>query len=197
MNLPRMRRPDADSDDDEALVRRIGAGDHAACAALVDRHLARIHAFAARVLGDPAEAEEVAQDVFLRVWEHAARWRPQGARFSTWLYQVALNACRDRLRRRRELLPLDESAAASPEQSPEWRMQETSVSARVRDAMSQLPERQREALVLCHFHELPQAEAAVVLGVSIDALESLLARGRRGLRQRLLEERPHLTGGLP
>lgn len=194
MNLPRMRPVDADDDDDEALVRRIGQGDRAACAALVDRYLSRIHAFAARVLGDPAEAEEVAQDVFLRVWERAARWKPQGARFSTWLHQVALNACRDRLRRRRDMLPLDACEPASPDSSPEQRMHALTVSMRVRDAMRALPERQREALVLCHFQELPQAEAAAVLGVSVDALESLLARGRRGLRQQLLDNRAHLSG---
>lgn len=185
----------ADASDDE-LLRRIGAGDRHACTLLVDRHLARMHALAARVLGDEAEAEDVAQEVFIKVWEQAARWRPDGgARFGTWLHQVCLNACRDRLRRRRESASLDAVAEpADHRPGPEARAQADSVGAQVRAALDALPERQREALVLCHYQELPQAEAAEVLGVSVDAIESLLARGRRALRERLAGERASLAG---
>src|SRR5215813_6080589 len=89
-------------DPDLDLVRRVGAGEGPACAALVDRHLPRILGLAGRLLGSRADAEEVAQEVFLRVWQQAGRWRAGEARFSTWLHRVAVNLCQDRLRRRRE-----------------------------------------------------------------------------------------------
>ena len=95
------RRPDAaprPPDPDAALVRALGEGDEAALAALVDRHLARITALAGRLLDSPAEAQEVAQEVFLRAWKLRGSWREGRARYATWLHQVALNLCRDRLR---------------------------------------------------------------------------------------------------
>src|SRR5882724_8286355 len=94
-------RPVEDPDLD--LVRRAGSGDGPACAALVDGHLARVTALAGRMLGNRADAEDVAQEVFLRVWQQAAKWRAGEARFSTWLHRVTLNLCHDRLRRRREV----------------------------------------------------------------------------------------------
>src|SRR5690606_18087537 len=88
------------SDPDLALLGRIAAGDGPACAVLVDRHLGRVVALAWRMLGSRADAEDVAQEVFLRAWQRAASWRPEGgARFSTWLHRVAVNLCLDRLRR--------------------------------------------------------------------------------------------------
>ncbi|MGZ8369819.1 MAG: sigma-70 family RNA polymerase sigma factor, partial [Caulobacteraceae bacterium] len=91
------------SDSDEDLVARAGRGDPAAVQALVARKLPRILALAARMLGDASEAEDVAQEVFLRVWREAPRWRPGEARFDTWMHRVALNLCHDRLRRRRDI----------------------------------------------------------------------------------------------
>ncbi|RVC65856.1 sigma-70 family RNA polymerase sigma factor, partial [Mesorhizobium sp. M00.F.Ca.ET.038.03.1.1] len=90
------------ADPDEELVRRIGAGDPAAMQAMVARKLPRILALAARMLGDAAEAEDVAQETFVRIWRHASGWRQGHARFDTWIHRVALNLCYDRLRRRRE-----------------------------------------------------------------------------------------------
>lgn len=152
---------------------------------MVDRHLERLHALASRLLGDPAEAEDVCQDVFVQAWKVAPRWRPGQARFSTWLHGVALNACRDRLRRRRPQSDeaLDMIGDETP--GPAQRAAADHAGRAVRAAIAALPERQREALVLCHFQELPQAEAAALLEVSVDALESLLARARRTLRQTL------------
>src|SRR5205085_9607433 len=96
-------RPD---DPDAPLVLRAGAGDASACAQLVDRWLAPVHRMAARVLGNAAGADEGAQDAFLRVWEHAPRWKPD-AKFSTWLFRIAHNLCMDRIRARR---PGDDAA---------------------------------------------------------------------------------------
>ena len=167
------------------MLRAIADGDQAACRTLVDRHLQRLHALAARLLGDAAEAEDVCQDVFVRAWKAAPRWRAGDARFSTWLHGVALNACRDRLRKRRPQSdePLDAVGDDTP--GPSQRMASEDTGRAVRTAIASLPERQREALVLCHFQELPQAEAAALLDITVEALESLLARARRTLRQTL------------
>lgn len=181
-------------DPDLPLVRRAGAGDQVACAALVDRHLPGVLRLAGRLLGDPAGAEDVAQETFMRVWQHAGRWRPGEARFSTWLHRVAVNLCQDRLRRRREA-PLE--AAGDPQSDapgPEGVLQRRSVAARVEAALASLPERQRTALVLSHYQELGNAEAAAVMAVSVEALESLLSRGRRRLREVLAGDAPDLMG---
>ena len=93
---------------DDELVAAVASGDEAACRALMDRHLTRILALARRMLGNQADAEEVAQEVFLRVWTHADRWEPGQARFGTWLHRVATNLCLDRLRKNRPTDDIDE-----------------------------------------------------------------------------------------
>jgi len=189
------QRPEAETGDpDLEILRRIGAGDGAACALLVDRHLRRITALAGHMLGNRADAEDVAQEVFLRVWKQAPAWRSGEAKFSTWLHRVTINLCTDRLRRRRETGLEAAGDPASDAPLPDAGLQEAAVVARVQAALAQLPDRQREAILLCHFQELGNIEAAAVLDLSVEALESLLARGRRRLRQLLLEEVPDLTG---
>src|SRR6201996_3964562 len=95
-------------DPDTDLVARAGAGDRAAAQALMARHLPKMLSLARRMLGDPAEAEDAVQDTFMKLWTHAARWQPGKAKFETWLYRVTLNACYDRLRRRKSAA-LDEA----------------------------------------------------------------------------------------
>jgi len=183
-------------DPDLPLVRRAGAGDARACAALVDRHLDGIIGFASRYLGNRADAEEVAQEVFLRVWRHAASWQPGQARFKTWLYRVAVNLCHDRARRR-PVLPLEDAPEMiSDAPSASVQLQRDQVSQQVRRALDALPERQKSAIVLCYYEEMDNAAAADVMDLSVDALESLLARGRRRLRDLLAAERPNLVGDL-
>lgn len=151
----------------------------------MDRHLERLHATAVRLLDDAAEAQDVCQDTFVKAWEIAPRWRPGRARFSSWLYGVALNGCRDRLRRRRPQAPVDTEAIGARSAGPERHAEQANAARAVREAVAALPERQREALVLFHFEGLTQAEAAQLLEISVPALESLLARARRSLRERL------------
>lgn len=181
-------------DPDLPLLARIAAGDGSALAALMDRHLHRITALAGRLTGNAADAEEVAQEVFLRAWRHGADWQPGQAKYATWLYRVTLNLCHDRLRRRREtaLEALDELPA--PDQNQETVLQRADVARRVAAALSHLPERQREAVALCYYQGLGNIEAAVVLEISVEALESLLSRGRRRLREILREEMDDLRG---
>lgn len=175
------------ADPDDELVRRAGAGDAAAVQALVARKLRRVLALAERMLGDAAEAEDVAQETFYRVWRQAPRWRPGVARFDTWLHRVTLNLCYDRLRRRRERPMAEPPDMPDPGPAPDRGLQAADVGRRVRDALQALPPRQREAVVLCHYEEMGNIEAAGVMGVTVEALESLLSRGRRALRSALAD----------
>jgi RNA polymerase sigma factor (sigma-70 family) len=175
----------ADADPDLELVIGVGRGDPAAARALLARKLPRLLSLAQRMLLDPAEAEDVAQDVMLRVWRQAPTWRPGAARFDTWMHRVALNLCYDRLRRRREQ-PLDsQTDPPDPGPGPDRGLMAADAGAQVARAMALLPHRQREAVVLCHYQDLSNIEAAALMGVSVEALESLLSRARRALRASL------------
>jgi RNA polymerase sigma factor (sigma-70 family) len=181
-------RPDR-ADPDAGLMAGVGAGDAAACGALLDRHLGRVLALAQRLLGDAAEAEDVGQEVFLRLWQQAADWRIGEAKLSTWIHQVTLNLCRDRLRRRRHGVDLEDVELLSTNPAPERVVETDQRGLRIGEALAELPERQREAIVLCHYQELGNIEAAALLDVSVEALESLLSRARRSLRVLLSAER--------
>jgi len=172
---------------DDTLVRRIADGDQEACRALVERHLGRIVAFAGRTLGNTADAEDVAQEVFLGLWKTARRWQPRG-RLTTWLHRVALNLCLDRIARRREV-PLDAAPEpVDPTPSGVVLLERRAVGQRVNMELAALPPQQRVAIALCHYQGLGNMEAAEMMGLSVEALESLLARGRRTLRARLRSE---------
>jgi RNA polymerase sigma-70 factor (ECF subfamily) len=174
-------------DPDGELVRRAGLGETAAVQALVARKLGRVLSLAERMLGDRAEAEDVAQEAFLRVWRIAPRWRPGAAKFDTWLHRVTLNLCLDRLRRRRERPAADPPDSPDPGPAPDRGLIAADVGRRVRAALQALPTRQRQAIVLCHYQELGNIEAASLMGVSVEALESLLSRGRRALKAALAD----------
>jgi len=181
-------------DSDETLMRRIGAGDHQAYRQIIEVHLQPILAFAQRALGgDRAGAEDVAQETFLRLWTHAARWQPT-ARLGTWLHRVALNLCLDRLGRAAELGLKDIAEPADPNPSPAAYVQARDIGRHVSEALARLPAQQRLAITLCHHQGLRNTEAADVMGISVEALESLLSRGRRTLRTRLRAVLPDLLG---
>lgn len=140
------------------------------------------------MLRDEAEAEDVVQETFIRLWRFAPDWKPGKARLSTWMHRVALNLCYDRLRKSRPVyeeeppdLPDD---AASPAQS----LHDSELASRVQTAIQALPPRQRAAIALCHYQDMSNIEAASVLEVSVEAVESLLARARRALKAALRPE---------
>ena len=173
------------NDPDAEDVAKAGRGDRDAAARLIARHAPRLSTVARRMLGSQAETEDVLQEVFLRLWTHASRWQPGRAKFETWLYRVMLNQCYDRLRRR-PTQPLEDAAQMPDESiSPDAGLDQAALGREVARALELLPERQRAAILLCHFQGAGNIEAAEIMGLSVEALESLLARGRRALRAAL------------
>ncbi len=174
---------------DEDLLARIGRGDTTAVSVLVARKLPRLLSLARRMLSDPGEAEDVAQETLLRTWKQAASWVPGRARIDTWMHRVALNLCYDRLRRRRDTVNSDDVDIADDRPAPGARLEQAQTAKALQAALAQLPERQRTAITLSYFQEMSNIEAAATMDVSIEALESLLARARRTLRGLMKETR--------
>ncbi|MBO9545667.1 RNA polymerase sigma factor [Caulobacter sp.] len=175
------------NDPDETLLSGVGRGDPTAVRQLLDRRLPRILALARRMLNDAGEAEDVAQETFLRAWKQARSWTPGHARFDTWLHRVALNLCYDRLRRRREVVTDTPPEQVDTGPAPDAGLMRADLSKRVEAALAALPARQREAIVLCHHQGLGNIEAARLMEISVEALESLLGRGRRALKASLAD----------
>ncbi|MDR3500348.1 MAG: RNA polymerase sigma factor [Parvibaculum sp.] len=188
MRIERGRARLDDASDDE-LVALVASGNQAACALLVERHLTRMLSLARRMLGNQADAEEVAQEVFLRVWTHAARWEPGRAQFRTWLHRVATNLCLDRLRRHgtEDIDSIPEPPSEDP--GPDEQLEQSDLARRVEAALQALPPRQRAAVTLTHYQGFTNIEAAETLGISVEAVESLLGRARRQLRIALATEK--------
>lgn len=169
-------------DPDGELVARVARGDRMAARVIMTRHLPKILNLGRRMLGDQTEAEDVAQEVFIRVWTNAVRWKPGQAKFETWLHRVAMNLCYDRLRRRPTAALDGVAEPADDAPTPIARLYETQLAAAVNEALQHLPERQREAIVLCHYQGLSNIDAAAMMEISVEAMESLLSRARRTLK---------------
>lgn len=179
---------------DGTLLAEAAHGDGAAFRALLERYRSLVFANCYRVLGEASEAEDAAQESFARLWKVLGGETAPDRDAGGWLMRVSRNLCIDRLRRRGRWTTDEAVLDAQPDPAPsaEARRQSADVGARVRAALDGLPDRQRAAIAMVHFEGLPQAEAADALNVSVDALESLLARGRRTLRDRLEKDRADL-----
>jgi RNA polymerase sigma-70 factor, ECF subfamily len=168
---------------DAALMERVAAGDERAFRLVAEAEGPRVLRFATTVLGNVAEAEEVSQEALLRLWRHAPEWRPV-ARIATWLHQVAYRLALDLLRRRRPTVEIEGVAeSVDPAPLPDEAVLRLRRARDLAAAIGELPERQRVAVVLAHHQGLSEREAASVMGVTEAAYHSLLARGRRSLRQ--------------
>ena len=163
-------------DPDEELVQRVGAGDKRAAAELLRRHLPRMVGLGRRMLGDLAEAEDIAQEVFLRVWKHASAWKPGQAQFRTWMHRVAINLCLDRLRRTGRNTGEVSPETPDPQASATRALDDRQRRERVRDALQELPTRQRAAVILCYYQDLTNIEAAEILGINPSTLRSRMEK---------------------
>lgn len=178
---------------DEALLALFANGERMAAKALTLRLTPRIYRQALRILGDQAEAEDVVQEAMLRLWKVAPDWRQDEAKVSTWLYQVVANLCTDRLRKRKPSDALDE--VNEPEDgagSVEEKIQDRSRATALNDALEELPERQRQAVIMRHLEEFTNPQIAEVMGVGVEAVESLVARGKRALSGILAKRKKEL-----
>ena len=178
---------------DEALLIAFGNGDAGAARALTLRLTPRILGFATRMLGgDRAEAEDVAQDAMLRLWKVAAEWRQGEAKVTTWLFRVVTNLCTDRLRKIRgvglDTIPEPEDSAPGADE----RLQQAARAKALDAALAELPERQRQAVILRHIEGISNPEIAVVMDIGVEAVESLTARGKRALAARFAGRRAEL-----
>lgn len=170
---------------DEVLMVLYANGDRHAALALTQRVTPRVTAYAARLLsGDRAEAEDVAQETLLRLWRIAPEWRQGETKVTTWAYRVATNLCIDRQRsrgRKRQVALDDAPEVADGSVGAEGRLQEAGRMAALEAALAELPDRQRQAVVLRHLEGMTNPEIAAIMEIGVEAVESLTARGKRAL----------------
>lgn len=195
----------AELETDAALMLRVKQGDTGAFAQLVDKYKQPVMNLACRMLRDPVEAEDLAQNVFVQVFRSAHRYQAS-ARFSTWLFTIARNLCLNELRRRSRH-PAQSMDAVSPAQdeapaqqyedkhtaSPPDALLRHELAAKIEQALAELPDNQRLALLLCRQEDLSYEEIAAVLHCSLSATKSLIHRARETLKQKL---KPYLRSGV-
>src|SRR6056297_2566004 len=179
---------------DEALLVLFANGDEAAARVLTLRLTPRVMAHAYRLLGNRAEAEDVAQEAMLRLWKQARDWRQGEAKVTTWLYRVVANLCIDRQRRARGgAVALDAVAEpADPARDVPARLQDRARAQALHAALGGLPARQRQAVVLRHIEGCANPEIAEIMETTVEAVESLTTRGRRALAAALSARKEEL-----
>ena len=179
--------------EDEVLLQAYARGDRKAAQILAHRLTPKLLGHAYRILGDQAEAEDVAQEAMLRLWKIAPKWEAGRAQVSTWLYRVVANLCTDRLRKRRVSIDVDDTPEIADE-SPgaEEVMGQKSRMAALKSALDELPERQRQAVILRHIEGLNNPEIAHIMDLSVEAVDSLTARGKRALKMVLAPQKDEL-----
>lgn len=192
------------ADTDSLLMQRVRQGDREAFTALVEKYQQPVINFVARTLGDPTEAEDLSQAVFVQVYKAAHRF-DASARFSTWLFTIARNLCLNELRRRSrhpaESMDAqhqddDESSVRqfkdTRQIAPPETLLHTELTQKIQASLNTLPENQRTAIVLCQQEDLSYEDIAKVLKCSVSATKSLIFRGRETLKQKL---KPYLKSG--
>jgi RNA polymerase sigma-70 factor, ECF subfamily len=182
---------ESDADLLAAAVRR----DAQAFGKLIAKYHGLVFRIVWRITNGNAEAEDIAQEAFLKLWNNPSQLREAGA-LKGWLARVAHNLAMDWFRRRNHGASLDQIDVADQRPSAEENMSRDWVTQRINSAVAKLPERQKQVVTLVHFEQFSQAEAARVMELSSDALESLLARARRALKENLASDRHDLLVSL-
>ena len=178
--------------EDAELLARFAQGDRAAAQVLTARLAPVVYAQAFRMLGDRAEAEDITQDSLLRLWNAAPDWQAGQAKVTTRLYRVTSNLCIDKMRKSKR-----QSSAAVPEMPDdgpdmERRLQDRARAQALRAALSDLPDRQKQAMVLRHLEGLSNPDVAQSMQISVEAVESLMSRGKRSLADALAPQKKAL-----
>lgn len=175
-------------------MAQVVARDQPAFARLVARHLDSVHRYLTRLTRSPADADELSQETFLRLWQRADSFRPGTARLTTWLHRIAHNLAVDAMRRRPATVDVPApqlqemiDGMVDPAADPEVLAASERRGQRLEAAIAALPPNQRAALLLCQVQGFANRDAAAILGVSVRSLESLIARARRSLRQAVAE----------
>ena len=190
-----------------ALVKLVARKNQAAFKKLLNVHLSGINRYTVRMIGNAANAEDITQEVFLRLWTRADSYKPEASMLSTWLHNIAHNLCIDYFRKNNrfiqdssEIYETEENLhlasvsgrphgiATSGSDEPEHELAKKTRDHDVKKALMTLPERQRSAIIMCHYQGVSNKDAAHIMEVSVDALESLLSRGRLKLRKLLTED---------
>ena len=181
--------------DDAALIARVAGRDGQAFRLLVERYLPSLLGVARRMLRDDAEAEDVAQEALIRLWQQGARLELGAGGARPWLRRVVANLCIDRIRSGRRTDVTDEVPEQEVEPNQLSGLIDGDLAQRVEQALQSLPERQRLALTLFHYEGMSQIEVGEILGVSDEAVESLLSRARRTMRAMLKDDWKQLLPG--
>ena len=180
----------------EELMARVAEGDEDAFEILVNRHQSSILNLVYRFIGDRTQAKDLAQEVFIRVWQSAKSYEPK-AKFTTWIYRITANLCFNELKssRRKKWFSFNrsdedgehtfEETLADSTPSAENILLEKERSRQISDALQGLPENQRMALILKRYDDLSYQEIAQIIGCSVSAVESLLVRAKRALKEKL------------
>lgn len=173
-------------DSDEQDIALAAAGNEPAFCRILDRNGPRVLSYVRRMMGQSPDVEDIFQDTFLRFWSTIDQFDPAKASLPAWLHRIAHNLCIDAFRRQRPREDVDRLEDRSHGPAEHYVLSERSKA--VHHALERLPERQRSAIVLCHYQHFSNRDAAEVLEISVDALESLLRRGRKNLKQQLAEK---------
>lgn len=183
-----------DYDTDHELMERIAHKDTLAYRQLVSRHLDFCVRFSERMLGNRADAEDIAQDTCLKIWNEAPRWQPR-AKFTTWLYRVLMNACLDHRRKVVPFSAVEMENIVDEQPGADTVLMQRQSAQQVRSALAELPERQRAAVILSYYEQVSNQDAADVLSMQLGAFQQLLFRARATLKERLMDVRLEQKNG--
>jgi RNA polymerase sigma-70 factor (ECF subfamily) len=168
--------------DESDLIKQSVAGDESAYQLLLEKHLPSLSNYVMRMMANTAEADDIIQETFIRLWTRGNKFNPETAKLTTWLHNIAHNLCIDYFRKNSRLVDNSIELPIAVAPGPEEDLAHQGLAENIQQAMMSLPERQRSAIIMCHYQGLSNKDAAAVLNVSVDALESLMARGRKKLR---------------